>query len=179
MFLRQHFGKLAIGLSNADQILKERLDRLQEEDNKWERERFFSVSDGGVSHPWSHKQDEIRVAITGDRLVFYPERLNSPGPRVFAKVEFQMTGEVYLAYNRPHSTISYGLPDPNCMAEEIVKTAANYVNKGKKNPSESCWVVVDKPQVPKYHRSLLGKVMVRVQSAINQGSDFFKDPMSR
>lgn len=177
MFLRQHFGKLAIGLSNTDEIRRQKLSRMEERDNDWERQRFFEVSDGGVSHPWSHKQDEIRVAITGDNLTFYPERLDPPRPRVFAKVEFQMTGEVYLAYKCPYSTISYGLPDPNGMAEDIIKTAANYVN-GRIHPSESFWIVVNKPQVPVYHRSLLGKVMGRVQSAVNQGADFF-NPKSR
>jgi len=177
MFFRQHFGNLAIGLSNSDEIRKQKLSRMEERDNAWERERFFEVSDGGVSHPWA-KEDEVRVAITGDKLTFYPDRLDSPEPRVYAKVEFQMTGEVYLAYKRPHSTISYGLPDANDMAGEILRTAYDFVNGIKDNQDESRWVAVDKPQVPVYHRSLLGKVMGRVQSAINQGADFFKNPKS-
>ena len=177
MFFRQHFGNLAIGLSNMDEIRRQKLNRMKERDTAWERQKFFAVDDGGISHPWA-KEDEVRVAITGDRLKCWPERLDSSEPRVFAKVEFQMTGEVYLAYRYSHSTISYGLPDANHMAGEILRTAYDYVNKENIH-GDSRWVAVDKPQVPVYHRSLLGKVMGRVQSAVNQGADFFKDPKSR
>lgn len=177
MFFRQHFGNLAIGLSNTGDIRRQKISRMEERDEVWERQKFFEVDDGGVSHPWA-KEDEVRVAITGDRLVFYPERPDAPEPRVFAKVEFQMTGEVYLAYRNPHSAISYGLPDPVDMAGEILRTAYDYVN-GENIHGEGRWVAVNKPQVPVHHRSLLGKVMVRLQGAVSQGRDFFQDPKSK
>ncbi len=176
MFFRQHFGSLAIGLSNVNGGRDRRLSEMKTRYHDWEREMFFSVTDGGVSHPWSHKTDEVRVAITGDGMVFIPEG-DQPDTEIFAKVEFQMTGEVYLAYKRPYSVISYGLPDPVELAEDAVKTAMNHVNCVQ-NPKESLWVAVTKKQVAHHHRSLLGKVMRRVQGAVNQGGDFFKNPQA-
>lgn len=175
MFFRQHFGSLAIGLSNADETSNQRKTLIEEKVSREDRKPFFEISTRGVSHPWSRKkEDEVRVAITGDGMVFYPDVLYPPTTQIFAKVEFY-NGEVYLAHRRPYSTIAHGLPEPEEVAKEIFKSFNAYLND---DDFEGSWVVVDKPQVPKYHRSLLGKVMSRVQCAVNQGSDFFKNPKS-
>jgi hypothetical protein len=178
MFFRQHFGSLVIGLSDLDEGRERRLKTLDEEAG-FDMFKFFGVTSGGVSHPWSHNEYELRVAISGTGLVFDENRgMFDSRAQVFAKVE-SGDNEVYLAYKRPHSVISYGLPDPIIMAGEIVKIASNHVRGIKDHQDEARWIVVDKPQVPRYHRSLLGKVMSRVKSAVCQGADFFRDPKSR
>lgn len=174
MFHKQHFGCLAIGFSNVDEIHARRIERMSEEDPC---ERFYRVTSGGVHHPWEHKEDEVRVAITGDGMDFDPDRwgMGEEKVRIFAKVEFSIKGEVYLAYRHPHQVITWGFEDPLKSAAQILELAMDRVNGVQKEREECRWVVVDKKQVHKYHRSLLGKVMNRVKDAFTQGHHFFQD----
>ena len=178
MVHKQHFGKLAIGLSNVDEGRARHLTFLSEE-HEIDRERFYTITSGGISHPWAPKKYEVRVAITGDCMVFDEYELQGDaGARIFAKVEFTNGNEVYLAYSSPWSVIGYGFPDPIKSANEIVEMAAAGFYKTR--TKEGCrWMVVDKRQVPKYHRSLLGKVMNRVDDAFTQGDEFFRDLKAR
>jgi hypothetical protein len=186
MFQKQHFGRLAVGLSDVDENRERHIRHLNEEPFESDRDRFYTVTSGGIHHPWEHKEFETRVAITADGLVFDEDApMGEEKCRIYAKVEC-MTGEVYLFYTYPSAVISCGLPDPIKMAEQIVDVAVKHLNGESHHISEERWAdpehrwaVVDKPQVPVYHRSLLGKVMSRVNSAFTQGHEFFQDPKSR
>jgi len=188
MFFRQHFGHLAIGLSNTDERRERHIAFLEEtEEFPSDREKFFRITSGGVSHPWSGpytegawsgKNAEVRVAITGTGLWFNPEAecASDNDARIFAKVEYS-SDEKYLAFTRPWRTIAWGLKDPVEMSREIISVAI--ANENTQPSENNDWVVVDKRQVPVEHRSLLGKIMSRVQGAIAQGPDFFSDPKAR
>lgn len=188
MFFRHHFGQLAIGLSNADVSLSI-YRRLFSENHIPTDHNFFSITSGGVDHPWtprgSHGKDDfaVRVAIVGDKLRFEEEDFYGTETQLFAKVEWNVNCEVYLGYRCAGGLIGSGLPDPCQMAATIIKVATDHVN-GKESvigvrSSGARWVVVDKKQVPNKFRSLLGKVMSRVQSSIGQGADFFRNPKFR
>lgn len=180
MFHKQHFGNLAIGLSDVDEDRYRHIAVLNEESIEIDRERFYTVSSGGVSHPWRHKECEIRVAITGDRMVFDEHKcMGDADVRIFAKAEFGVKDEAYLAYTRPDSVIGYGFTDPVKSAEEIVEMVNLFCQKGTRQKEDCRWIVVDKRQVPKYHRSVLGKVMNRVKDAFTQGHEFFRDPKAK
>lgn len=171
IFHQHHFGKLAVGLTSMDQDREMYLRILQEEPTESDRRRFYEVSSGGISHPWEHKKYESRVAITGDYLRFCEESLNEPKARIFAMAQFQGK-EIYFAYIYPWQIISYGLPDPVELAEEILELALAL----PQNQVLCRWIVVDKRQVPKYHRILLGRVMSIVNTAFAQGPEFFRLP---
>ena len=178
MFLRQHFGYLAIGLSTADEKMKDRIDFLDmAETNDIDLNRFFQVSFGGVTHPWTQQEYEPRVAISCSGLVVSGDSIFASSARIFAKVEL-FNSEIYLAYRRPHQVIAWGLPCPTMMADEIVQIAREQLN-GESHQDEVNWDVVDKRQVPVYHRSILGKVISRVLGAVKQDSTFFLDWKSR
>jgi hypothetical protein len=179
MFQKQHFGHLAMGFSNVDEWRIRHIKYLFEDSqHASDRERFYSVTSGGVHHPWEHKEYELRVAITADGMVCYEESSGQENVRIFAKVE-HMGKEIYLAYVFPWQVISWGFPDPVKTAMEITELASRYVKEGIKEFVDARWIVVEKPQVPVYHRSLLGKVMARVNDAFTQGSDFFQNPKSK
>lgn len=185
MFFRQHFGSLAIGLSNADVALRIARRSFAKQDRQF-RHDFFSVDAGGINHPWkptsrSGKDDyAIRVAIIGEDIIFDEDSpMSSSTARLYAKVEWNVNCEVYLEYRFADHLISDGIADPSQLAATITKTAVDHVNKKVHPNANPKWIVVDKPQIPRKVRSLLGKVMSRVQSAIGQGADFFQDPKYR
>lgn len=178
MFHKQDFGRLAVGLSNVDELRKSHVNFLNEEPHESDRERFYTVTAGGVHHPWEHKEYETRVAITGDGMIFDEVCIGEEVVRIFAKVE-SIRGEVYFAYVHPWQVISVGFSDPIKVANELIELAADYNQKGIKEYVDRNWVVIDKRQVPVYHRSLLGKVMARVNDAFTQDHKFFRDPKSR
>src|SRR5689334_2458962 len=100
MFQKQHFGRLAVGLSNVNVFREQHIAALNEEQFATDRDKFYSVSSGGISHPWTRKQDEVRVAMTGDGMIFDENDPTSVTKvRVYAKIEFMDKGEVYLTYN--------------------------------------------------------------------------------
>jgi hypothetical protein len=178
MFHKQHYGWLAIGLSNVDEIRDMHIRHLNEEQNESDRDRFYSVTCGGVHHPWEHKEYEARVAITADGMLFNESMLEER-VQIFAKVEFLSNRGVYLEYLYPNRFIGWGFHDPVKSAAEILEQAEDFVKSGNRYVEGRRWIVVDKPEVPKYHRSLLGKAMRRVKDSFTQGRDFFQNPKAR
>lgn len=176
MLQAHHFGYLAIGFSNVDEIYQRRIRILSEEPYKSDREQFYVVTSGGVDHPWKHRDEEVRIAITCDGMDFDPDRfgMGEERVRIYAKLEFSIKGEVYLAYRHPHQVICWGFEDPLKSAAQILELAMEYVSKGVKEKEDCKWVVIEKKYVHKYHRRLLGSVTKKVKNAFLQGPDFFR-----
>ena len=142
MFFRQHFGNLAIGLSNDDDILKNARKSFSEHRSETQHD-FLSVDSGGISHPWSLKNRidwRIQIAICGDNLIFDEEDFfgeKNPA-RLFARLDYAKQ-EVYLTHRYPQCLIGEGLPDPALMAREILEISGKCISGSDPHPKTQRW----------------------------------------
>jgi hypothetical protein len=189
VFYRQNYGELALGLSDIDMPIGKRRESLEKEDvPPWRKKEFFEISSGGVTDPWSDRRrySQTRIAIVGEELVYYAygdDDGEEGEAKVYAKAEYEEYEFYLLYYRSATSIISHGLRDPEVMWDGISEAVIHHHKKLKCDSDEFCpcceWRVIKKRMVPRRFRSLLGKVMSRVQDSIQQGPEFFRNPKAR
>ena len=177
VFFRQHFGELAIGMSNADQIQRLHREKVAAKAKKNVCENFFTVKKS-ISHPW-RKSEEVQVAIYGTGLKLAENsQIYNARPKIYARVEVPLqTTRTFLYFVCSMPVFVRGLPDPCEIAEELLGKSWAYLRGLGTTEEFPVWHMVNpgytRGQIPHEAAVMLRRITNQIDDAFRQGAKFF------
>ncbi|MBX4181624.1 hypothetical protein KW807_02055 [Candidatus Parcubacteria bacterium] len=169
--LYQHFGNLAIGMSDTDLRVTQWQKNCEESATMgpYPPTPFFSCENGGVRTLISGMiWHSTHLAIVGSGL----SNESGTGPELYAMYKYRDMHPFYLVRTHPHSFFEEGLPGPEQIYEEILESLQLRYRPALRDKAK--WREGASLNLPASKVRLLRKMIKQLDRQLGQGSDFFR-----